>query len=210
MKRIVLLIGMVFFSLNVVAQKEGEKYLAPSISASFGRQYAHYTNYLEHYNASKPLDISVTPGFEFGYFSADNWRLAFALVFPFYATPQREYDYGWDYNYTMAITVNPNVAYYVRLVDKLYYTPEIGIKFECGRESDDFKGVFDRRTPAYYGIFCYSNLLGLEYRVSEKMAINVGIGAIYYVFAREFGSQYGSSQWQFIFNNSTVSALFYL
>lgn len=210
MKKLALLVGLVAFTITAFAQSKGEMYIAPSISASFGRQYASYFDFTTHYEASRPLDVSVSPYCEYGFFPADNWRIAFALGFPFYATPETEYNNGWDYSYAMAMTFSPNVAYYVRLADKFYYTPEIGVMVEFGRESVDFKGIFDRTTPAYYGVYCYANLLGFEYRVSEKIAIGVGISSIYYLFAREFGSQYRSSQWRFSFNNSTVSVLFYL
>ena len=211
MKKIVLLIGMVFFSLNIIAQKEGEKYLAPSISASFGRQYAHYTNYLEHYNASKPLDISVTPGFEFGYFSADNWRLAIAVGFPFYASPVREDDYGWDYDFAMEVTVNPSISYYVQLADRLFYTPEVGYRFGIAMESSTFDDIFSfSNSFSYFEHSFYANLLGLEYRVTEKFALGIGVGSIYYTRAKGVNQHYSYRMWQFTFNNSTVSALFYL
>ena len=211
MKRLTIIISLVVLSISVFAQKEGEKYLAPSIFTSFGRQYVRYTNYLEHYNASKPLDILVTPSCEFAFFPLDNWRFAFAIGIPFYASPDQEYASGWEYDYIMAVTFNPNVAYYVRLTDHLYYTPEVGIKYEYGKESDSFSSIFSRTTPSYWGITAGVNLFGLEYRVSEKIAISVGISSIYYTFARESGSQYSSSYWQFGINNgTTVSALFYL
>ena len=61
----------------------------------------------------------------------------------------------------------------------------------------------------YRGFSIYANLFGLEYRVSKKFAIGVGVGSIYYTLMKD-DQRYVYEVWQFTFNNANVSAKFYL
>lgn len=199
--------------MGVFGQDKGEKYLAPSISASFGKQYASYTyHHYNEYSASQPLNISFDQSLEFGYYFADDWRFAIALSIPYLATPKSQEEDGWDYDHTLGIYINPSFAYYVPLYsDKLFYVPEIGVKTGVEFEGDkfaDFMEFWD--TDSYFGFTVYANLLSLEYRVSKKFALGVGIGSIYYTYMKDDSNKYTYKWWQFTFNNATVSAMFYL
>ena len=213
MKKSIIFILFAVISMGVFGQDKGEKYLAPSISASFGRQYASYTyNHYNTYYASEPLNISIDQSLEFGYFFADDWRFAIALSVSYAGIPKSQEDDKWIFSHTIGVYTNPSFAYYVPLYsDKLFYTPEIG--FRMGYEFDfvdyryhnglDYKGY-------YRGITVYANLFGLEYRVSKKFAIGVGVGSIYITYMKNEDKTYTYKWWQFTFNNATVSAMFYL
>lgn len=210
MKRIAIIISLMTLTMSTFAQNKGEKYIGLSVSASFGKQYANYTTYYNIYNASKPLSTSVMPTCEFAYFPADHFRIAAAIGVPFDVVPDTQYGTNWTYDYSLGVSINPNMAYYVRLADRFYYAPEFGIRYEIGKTSSAFPNLFDDQTPLYYGFSTYLNFLAFEFRVNEKFALNMGVGSVYYTFAKRFGSQFNNSWWQFDFNSATVSALFYL
>ena len=144
MKKSIIIIFMAIMTTNTFGQNKGEKYLSPSISASFGKQYATYIyNYYNNYSASQPMDITIGQSLEFAYFVVNNWRFAIALYIPFVATPKSESDNKWKYENTLGVFFNPSFAYYVPLSDKFYYTPEIGYRFGFEFDFKGFDDVFD-------------------------------------------------------------------
>ena len=210
MKKFALLIGIVILSMSVYAQNKGDKYIAPSLAVSFGKQYATYTTSYEAYHASKPYDLSITPSCEFGFFTYDNFRLGLCIGVPFSAYPASQHndEETWDFDYTLGVAINPNMAYYVRLAEKLYYTPEIGFMFQLWNDFEDIEEIFE---PNLYRSFSvYINLFDLEFRVNEKIAIGVGLGSFYYTHAKELGGKLSNSLWYFNFNNAMASVKFYL
>lgn len=64
---------------------------------------------------------ATTFGFapEFGYFVADRLRLSGSIAYNLTSSGDTSH----------ALTIGPSVAYYVRLCDRFYYTPEAGIGF---------------------------------------------------------------------------------
>ena len=100
---------------------------------------------------------SFSLGAGFGYFVADNLRLGVSVEAPFSTTPMEEID-GETLEYkSVTIDVTPNVAYYVKLSDWLYYVPEVG---------------------AYLGWGFYTDLLSFEFKVSEKFSITTKFGGL--------------------------------
>lgn len=98
-------------SLQVAsAQKRGEMYVGGSLGVT---------------TASASIDgISASAtsfGFapEFGYFVADRLRLSGSIAYNLTSSGDTSH----------ALTIGPSVAYYVRLCDRFYYTPEAGIGF---------------------------------------------------------------------------------
>lgn len=212
MKKFALLIGMLVLTMNVFAQNKGDIYIGPSLSASYGKQYAAYYTSYQAYYASKPYDFSLNPSCEFGFFVANNFRLGVALGIPYSAYVDVETEDGWDIDYSLGISINPSMAYYVRLADRLYYTPEIGFKCEVWTDFPRLQDFTDFENN-YFGFSVYANLFDLEFRVNEKLALGVGVGSIYYTHARKLRSASGileNSLWYINFNNGMVSVKFYL
>ena len=209
MKRLVLLIGLIILSINVFAQNKGDKYLAPSLSVTYGNQsYSTYFNTV-YYQSEKPCDFSLKPSCEFGYFPANNFRLGIGLGLPFSAFPASYYSDG-DVDFALGVSINPNIAYYVRLADRLYYTPEIGFKYELWNWFDYFGSILEFENGLYQTVSVYANLCDLEFRVNEKLAIGVGLGSLYYSYAKSLWDHNSNSLWNFSFTNSSVSVRFYL
>lgn len=211
MKKLVLLIGIVIFSINVFAQNKGEKYLSTTLSGCMGTQTLKYIGpgYLHEYVYSQPLDFSVSATGEFAYFSADHFRLGFALGIPYYSSPVSEHNGVWYYTRMLGAFVNPNIAYYIPLGERAFYTPEIGVKLEMGHYSSKSE-TFDFNDYFYTQFSVYLNILAFEFRVNEKFAISIGSGVAYYYNGKIIGSQGRTQQWILNLSSGTVAAVFYL
>ncbi|WP_290535159.1 outer membrane beta-barrel protein [Alistipes sp.] len=112
MKRILLCALAILASVQLAtAQNKGEKYIGGSlgvstISIGFDGTSASTTGF------------GIAP--EFGVFVADRLRLGGSLAYNLSSS-------SGDTMHTL--TLGPNLAYYIKLCDRFYYTPEIGIGF---------------------------------------------------------------------------------
>lgn len=215
MRRFTFIAVAMLMSLATFAQTKGERYIAGSLSVDFGTQKTtlEYGPYSE--SSSMPLNTKLGIGTELGYFVKDNIRLAVALAASYEATPLEKTNIRWLSNKIVSFAVNPNVSYYFPLADRLYYTPEIGVSFEFGSIKEEL-GLHEAYTTPARGWAIYANLLALEYRVSEKVALGIHAGGFLYgtaSFAIEdsFGSKtkYKSSQAKFDINTSSVHFCYY-
>ena len=211
MKKLLMLLCVFILSMNVMAQNKRDKYLAPSLSVAYGNQsYSFYLFNTAYYYREKPVDFSLNPSCEFGYFPINNFRLGIAIGLPFSVFPAFHYDNKWEIDYALGVSVKPNIAYYVRLTDRLYYAPEIGFKYELWNWFDYIGSILEFENGLYQTISVYINLFDLEFRVNEKLAIGVGLGSLYYSNAKAIWDHNTNSLWNFNFTNSSVSVRFYL
>lgn len=211
MKKLLMLLCVFILSMNVMAQNKRDKYLAPSLSVAYGNQsYSSYLFNTAYYYREKPVDFSLNPSCEFGYFPINNFRLGIAVGLPFSAFPAFSYNDNWEIDYALGVSVKPNIAYYVRLADRLYYAPEIGFRYELWNWFDYFGSILEFENGLYQTVSVYVNLFDLEFRVNEKLAIGVGLGSLYYSNAKAIWDHNTNSLWNFNFTNSSVSVRFYL
>lgn len=54
------------------------------------------------------------------------------MAVPFSTSLIEEVEGKWLKDKATSFIINPNVAYYVRLADKFYYTPEVGVVVNFG------------------------------------------------------------------------------
>lgn len=214
MKRIAtILVGFILYVVAVSAQNKGDMSIAASIGTSFGFQETK-TYVLPNWITERtPLNTTVNGMAEFSYFLVDNVRLALSLGVPYNSIPFTKSEGEWLIVNTLGLQINPNIAYYVRLADKLYYTPEIGFSYELGRYSTEItKSVSYNEN--YHGWSVYANFLSFEFKVAPKFAIGAGIGSVAYAVATVHDSTNDvdstTKQFQFNLNSSTVFVRFYL
>ena len=204
MKKLVLLIGIVIFSMNVFAQSKGERYIATSLTASFEMSKYKIAYFNQEYEETEPGNFSIIPYVEYGRFANDNFRLSFAMGFPFRGYPQNA---EWDFNKMFGVSLNPNMGFYIPITDRFYYAPEIGLSYELGLYGED-----DFYLPDYrlYNIFlAYINAFAFEFRVTEKVGIAVQMGEIGYSFSKILGSSVLTRQFYAYFNSGMITARFY-
>ena len=195
------------------AQNAGDKYIGAALTFSFGNQNVE-TSSDGVYSTTQSMPLATSLGIqaELGYFASDNLRLGLGLGIPFNSTPESLSGTTWLKTKTVGFSINPNIAYYLPLADRLYYTPEIGFSYEIGSYKEDLT-TSTTYTANYSGWNLYVHILALEYRVSPKFAIGVGIGSVSYANAKikdkNSGAYIGSRQFSFGFNSSTTQARFY-
>lgn len=176
MKRIIVICIATLSCLSMSAQQKGDMYIAASASASFGVQGTKTFDGVSTEGMRRPTANSASASAEFGFFVVDHLRLALGIGVPFLSSPIGE---TYHRNQTVAFLVNPNVAYYIRLADGLYYTPEIGFAYQVGAYKEELSAQTSYN--ANYGSWqVYLNYLALEYKINRKFALGVGIGAVSY------------------------------
>lgn len=153
-------------SLQVAsAQKRGEMYVGGSLGVTTASASIDGISVSATTASASIAGISAsatTFGFapEFGYFVADRLRLSGSIAYNLTSSGDTSH----------ALTIGPSVAYYVRLCDRFYYTPEAGIGFAYasayGANGYGFAtglkfGAFEFRPASHCGISF--SLLSLQY-----------------------------------------------
>ena len=77
------------------------------------------------------------------------------------------------------VEINPSMSYYVRLTDKLYYTPGVGLSLGYG-SLDLQLSENDSYPLPLQGSAAYIHLLAFELKASEKIALGVSMFTIDY------------------------------
>ena len=212
MKKILLFSVAMLIGVASFAQKKGDMYIAGSISTDFGTQTTTLSEGGYSASVSQPLGTSFSFGAEYAYFVADNFRLAMAMAVPFSSSPVEEVGGKWLKDKASSFAINPNISYYVRLADRFYYTPEVGVSVNFGSLKEQLSKSETYKTP-FWGWDVYANLLALEFRVSEKIAIGAIVSGISYGSAIytnvDTEAKATINQFKFDLNNSSVHFRFY-
>lgn len=194
------------------AQNRGDKYIAGTIGTSFGSQYNKIFDGAYSTTHEKPLELSFITQAEFGLFVADNIRLALAIGVPFTSSPTTQSGDTWLKTNTVGFQINPNIAYYAKLADRFYYTPEIGGAVEFGSYKEEMTA--NSSYNAYtFGWDIYAHLLAFEFRINPKIALGMLVGSISYIHTKIGNkgtySYLTGEQFNFNLNNSSVHIRFY-
>lgn len=95
-----------------------------------------------------PSSTMVSAGAEFGWFFADNWKLGVNIQYAFDSNPYEKNNGKWLRQNTNLVFAGPQLAYYLRICDGFFYTPQIAAfgllgttKTEAQR-STEIKDVF--------------------------------------------------------------------
>lgn len=193
MERIFCILLALTACVSLSAQQRGDKAISAFAGATFSN--APYT--------------SVQAAGEFNYFVADNFRLSFAVGVPFTSTTVAD---NLKQN-TFGVYFNPNIAYYVKLMDNFYYTPEIGGGYELGSFKQKYTSTV-LVNGKYNGYYIYFTPLQIEFKVNSHFAIGVAIGEFYYENYKYKDSSNQivdkSDTFSFTLNSGNVSCKFYL
>ena len=143
------------------AQEKGDKYIGGNMK--FAVSSAGSNGYM-----STGTYFSIAP--EFGYFITDKIKVG------------GEISYELSSN-AHVIAITPNIAYYQRIIDKLYYTPQLsiggGVGIYSGYEAGIFTislnlALFEYRPTAKFGIS--TSLINLSYSLIDRTdSFNLGI-----------------------------------
>lgn len=216
MKKHIFFVAAILISLATSAQSKGDHYVAWSLSANGGIQKATVSEKGTSVSQSdsEPLDEAYLVSGELGVFVKDNIRASLSLGVGLNASPISEENWGWRKNRTLSFALNPNVSYYKRLADNLYYTPEIGISFERGTVRTQTSMTKAEVTPIW-GWNAYVYPIALEFRATERVALGAIIGSLSYGKATIEEEYYGStislvaSQFKYNLNQSCIVVRLY-
>ena len=154
MKKLILAVAFLILGCNVAsAQQKGDMYIGGQAGVTV--QSVTTDGYSESATA-----FSIEP--EFGYFVADKFKLGFSVG---YAISDSIH----------TLTVCPNIAYYVRLCDGLYYTPGLEVGFAMGT-TDGF---------TMPGFGATLNAFSLEFRPTKHFGFTANILSVNAVVLNE-------------------------
>lgn len=214
MRKLVLLVGLVALSIGAFAQSKGEMYVLTTGHVSFGnvKEQSFNNNGMVTNTTKQPLTTYLRFDAGFGYFVANNFRLELGLGAYYEKHPREQWSGNtWLSNTYRGFCVCPSLSYYVRLAERFYYTPEIGVNFIFGKYSYDESYNKTWNCP-YRGFSLYANLLAFSYRVGPHFALFVALGELdygqrsYYDEGKVF---YSGNTTAIYLNSALVSAHFY-
>jgi hypothetical protein len=204
MKKILLFVVAMLISVASFAQKKGDMYVSGFFSTDLGAYSVNSSDW-------HPFDSSFELGADYGYFLADNLRLGLELSVPFTSSLNEDM-VGESYRYnTTILSISPNVAYYVKMGETCYYTPEFGVAYQ--RDNSKTKGTELFESSSHASTWgAYLDILAFEFKVSEKFSIGTNVGGIGFAssnYAYSETETYRINQFVCDFSNVIVDFRFY-
>ncbi len=188
MKKTILLSLCLLFSLGLNAQKSGQTTLGVSVGANLEDYFAavRVPSNLTYYSDKFIWTISASA--EVSKFLSDNFRISFNAAYGLVIPPDRG-----DIKRVHALAVGPSFAFYIKLAEGLYLTPEAGAgltfswykRNRSGYPYDDYPSV---SSPSLPGFEVVVSPLSFEIKASEKLGIAASFGQIVFAGVRESSS----------------------
>ncbi len=184
--RFSLLIAFIFTSSVLFAQKAGDFVLGGSLSYS-NSQSKMFVNTVETIQVesgtnSKSSNFSILPSFH--WFVSDNFVLGTSIGYnsskTFAGYGENGYTTTEKYIKSNAFVFEPSAYYYIKICNKLYYTPQLSIAFSSGKNHlhtyDPYLSNSDEEIGKLSGFGIGLHLAKFEYRATDKIGVGVGLG----------------------------------
>ncbi len=175
MKKVIILLAAALMAGSAAfAQSKGDMYVGGGLTLGAGS-----TNYSEgaySVKGTNPTTFTIAPSF--GYFVLDNLRVGAGLSLGITGQSTGEGDSKVRNNRTTFL-VGPQVAYYLRLSDKLYYTPELGIY--GGAVTETYKAGSVKVSQSGGAFKLGLSLAQVEFRATDKLAFAVDVMNLSYM-----------------------------
>lgn len=172
MKKVLLtLVAIVAVAFTASAQKQGEQHIGANLGYNTGKTNVTLSLRGDNYSEKESIlgGDNLGVGVEYGYFVIDNLRVGGRIG----------YSYTADGDKSHSLTIMPNIAYYVRLADKFYYTPNFAIGFGLGTTGKD---EYTNESFTMCGLATELQPLAVEFRPTKKFAMSVSLCSLQYVF----------------------------
>lgn len=166
MKRVIIGLFAIISVMTAAAQNKGEMYAGGAIGVGTTSNFA---------GGSSATTVSFGLAPEFGYFAAKNFRIGASVA----------YSLSNNGGVMHAFEIMPNMAYYVKMCDKFYYTPGLKFGFTLaaggGYVMPGFGvgvnlGSFEFRPTAKFG--CEVNILSFSYALLRYPGEGAGVNGI--------------------------------
>ena len=212
-KRSIVLLCSICLSVSLFAQNKGDKYIAGALNADFSKVNAEIFDGTYYTRSSRPIDSAFELQFELAYFALDNLRLSVALGANYGSNPStQDTSDNWLFTNSNSFSFNPNVAYYIKLFDKVYYTPEVGVSMYTGKYLTEVsQNVFSKYNTS--GLNFYASILAFEFILNDRFALGVVSGTLSYAMNRYDDKTTGESiiakEGSLSLNNGFIAFRFY-
>ena len=169
MKRILISIAsLAALCFTAAAQQKGEQSLGLHLGYDTGvTGYKFYVFGMGTQETKTNNGYNLASALEYSYFVCDNLRISATVAYGFQGNPETP-------SSTHSITIAPGIAYYVRLADNFYYTPNLNVGFACGVTGSGTLGR-DWESMTMYGLGAELQPLAVEFRPTKKFAMSVSL-----------------------------------
>ncbi len=187
MKKIIVILAAALMAGSAAfAQSKGDMYAGGGLS--FGAGSASEKQGTTTTKGTVPTTFAITPSF--GYFILDNVRVGGSLTLDLAGQSHGSGNSKVKNNETTFL-IGPEAAYYLRIADNLYYTPELGLY--GGVASKSYKAGNTKESVSG-GAFCLGlSLAQVEFRATDKLAFGVDLMNLQYLTTSYKVDDYNSS-----------------
>ncbi|MBR1766710.1 MAG: outer membrane beta-barrel protein [Bacteroidales bacterium] len=154
-----------------------------------------------------PAAIELLANAAYSYFLSDKFAFSLSTGIEYIRTPNS----STTFNQAAGILLAPEFKYYISITDRLFWVVSAGIGLEFGNYKEDTPSGDTFRT-GYSGWLIGIAPAGLEFIVSDKVSIGVGLARFSYVSATmsSNSNELTTSQRIFKLNSTTLSCSFWL
>lgn len=157
------------------AQNKGDMSVGGIFGFSAG---ASKTNITSNSTTVKGDNVPSAASFQlngnFGFFFADNWKLGASLGYTFTSEPTSKKDDKWLKNRANIVLIGPSISYYVRITDRFFYTPGVGVYCAVGNYKTDLTSSISHKNSCA-GFAMNLELGSFEFKPTSHWGIAVGL-----------------------------------
>lgn len=129
-----------------------------------------------------PSSTMVSAGAEFGWFFADNWKLGVNIQYALDSNPYEKNNGKWLRQNTNLVFAGPQLAYYLKISDGFYYTPQIAALGLLGTTKTEAQRISEIKDVFGYGFELAPG--AFEFRPTSHFAFSVSFLSLGYTHTK--------------------------
>lgn len=129
-----------------------------------------------------PASTMVSAGAEFGWFFADNWKLGVNIQYALDSNPYEKNNGKWLRQNTNLVFAGPQLAYYLKISDGFYYTPQIAAFGLLGTTKTEAQRISEIKDVFGYGFELAPG--AFEFRPTSHFAFSVSFLSLGYTHTK--------------------------
>lgn len=129
-----------------------------------------------------PSSTMVSAGAEFSWFFADNWKLGVNIQYALDSNPYEKNNGKWLRQNTNLVFAGPQLAYYLKISDGFYYTPQIAAFGLLGTTKTEAQRISEIKDVFGYGFELAPG--AFEFRPTSHFAFSVSFLSLGYTHTK--------------------------
>lgn len=129
-----------------------------------------------------PSSTMVSAGAEFGWFFAYNWKLGVNIQYALDSNPYEKNNGKWLRQNTNLVFAGPQLAYYLRICDGFFYTPQIAAFGLLGTTKTEAQRISEIKDVFGYGFELAPG--AFEFRPTSHFAFSVSFLSLGYTHTK--------------------------